>query len=548
MASMFVSIAASYTEASRIESEFTYPTLAYRGRLILITNREHTYEHMPKPFECHVTGCKRHSNCFPTSNDLGRHIRTQHIKSVHNDGSQARCESASPSGAQTSSRRTGSANHRFLSGDPWGFTTLLIGFEAVMRARRELDSMKRRHDYMMLKRALWTLEFNSIRLELESESLKTQPNELEQILESLSDKDTTSKSNKSQGGFRRKESLNGTFLSNQRQKKRITDTISRPMPAIQSKPSTNYRYSYLRHLRNTGIESWYSTRLLGRGSQAIVDAMTSDSGFRMARKTISASHPLARHSFSNEIRTLGAMEHPHITQILGVSVSELGYEVYLSPVADTNLQLLLSQAMQGRTKIALSQVACLISALEQIHDRGFVHNDIKPSNILVDHWSGHPQHGEPTASQNLNDQPNDHPRFTLADFGLSRYLLDTSPRSQARQRCAGTPMYAAPEGINSPSSDIWSLGCVLLEIVTWCLMENHPQEALNKHLLRQPYHADPDRIHTWLAGLDPGDDMEAKAMMLLTREMLAPRSPEDRPTARGIMSRLPWKCTCDMNK
>src|SRR5262249_57602591 len=91
-----------------------------------------------------------------------------------------------------------------------------------------------------------------------------------------------------------------------------------------------------------------------------------------------------------------------------------------------------------------SQVA---GALDQAHEHGLVHRDVKPSNVLVDQRE----------------------HVYLADFGLSRRLAEpgiaTGPGLSL-----GTPAYAAPEQIEGGDvdgrADVTSLGCVLFECLT----------------------------------------------------------------------------------
>ncbi|KAF1836863.1 kinase-like protein, partial [Decorospora gaudefroyi] len=98
---------------------------------------------------------------------------------------------------------------------------------------------------------------------------------------------------------------------------------------------------------------------------------------------------------------------------------------------------------------------CLTSAVAFIHGRTTKHMDIKPQNILI---------------REIGSSPFDPGwRVYLADFGLSRSFT-SQDHSQTDGPTSRTPRYCAPEVYKSErrgrSADIFSLGCVFLEILT----------------------------------------------------------------------------------
>lgn len=100
----------------------------------------------------------------------------------------------------------------------------------------------------------------------------------------------------------------------------------------------------------------------------------------------------------------------------------------------------------------------LLQGLSMIHGRGYVHCDLKPENILV----------FPTC---VNDKGAWRPSLELkiSDFGLSRRDGD-SKWWRPRHPFAGTPIYMSPESVSHGETkkglDLWSLGCVVLEMYT----------------------------------------------------------------------------------
>ncbi|CAA7037970.1 unnamed protein product [Microthlaspi erraticum] len=96
----------------------------------------------------------------------------------------------------------------------------------------------------------------------------------------------------------------------------------------------------------------------------------------------------------------------------------------------------------------------LLQGLATIHEHGYVHCDLKPDNILV-----FPK----------NDAWNRSYELKISDFGLSERDGDSDWWSPSRP-FAGTPIYMSPESVSHGETgrglDLWSLGCVVLEMYT----------------------------------------------------------------------------------
>jgi mitogen-activated protein kinase kinase kinase 1 len=134
--------------------------------------------------------------------------------------------------------------------------------------------------------------------------------------------------------------------------------------------------------------------------------------------------------------------------------------IFLELVSQGSL-LKLYQRYQLRDSVVSMYTRQILDGLKYLHDKGFIHRDIKCANILVD-ASG---------------------AVKLADFGLAKVSKLNDIKS-----CKGTPFWMAPEVINpkrtdgyGSSADIWSLGCTVLEMLTrkipYCDLEN-PVQAL----------------------------------------------------------------------
>lgn len=122
----------------------------------------------------------------------------------------------------------------------------------------------------------------------------------------------------------------------------------------------------------------------------------------------------------------------------------------------------------ARVIAILRQVAAALAAL---YDRGLVHGDIKPANILLRH-----DRGADTAK--------------LIDVGLAKHLAEPD----APEDCVvGTPLYISPEAIVTPNdvdgrSDLYGLGAVAYFLLSGSpvFLGNNLIDVCAKHLLRDP--------------------------------------------------------------
>ncbi|KAF2489178.1 kinase-like protein, partial [Lophium mytilinum] len=150
----------------------------------------------------------------------------------------------------------------------------------------------------------------------------------------------------------------------------------------------------------------------------------------------------------NELQVLKRINHQHCVELVASYTDSKYFGLLISPVADYNLSAFYGVVAGNKEneKSLRSFFGCLAHSLHFLHQNKIRHRDIKPENILVKGSAVY-----------------------LADFGISLDWENLS-RSTTTEDSGKSWTYCAPEVANyekrNSSSDIWSLGCVFLEMLT----------------------------------------------------------------------------------
>ncbi len=263
-----------------------------------------------------------------------------------------------------------------------------------------------------------------------------------------------------------------------------------PHPGVVSAdlPPAGERYQLCDELGRGGMGVVYRAddKLLRRqvAYKVLPSPLADDSG---------ADHLLA------EARAAAQLCHPNIVQVYDAGRDQAGaFFIVMELIeGETFATLLKQRQLSVRGAILLGRQIC--SALAHAHDRRIVHRDLKPSNLM---WTPEKQ-------------------VKLTDFGLARAFEDSI--GQVLTRPAGTPFYMSPEQIRgdpvSPRSDLYSLGCVLFELVT----RHGPfggDSSIHHHLNSQP--DDPRALR-----LDVPEELAEVILRCLRKD------PEQRPQSAG---------------
>lgn len=201
--------------------------------------------------------------------------------------------------------------------------------------------------------------------------------------------------------------------------------------------------------------------------------------------------PVPRERFLREIQTTAKLNHPHIVTLIDSGTTRRAPErpFYVMRFIDgeTLRDIIARGPLQLDEALRIARQAA--SALRHAHRHGVIHRDIKPGNIMLE--DGH---------------------TWVTDFGIARAMAATDSQTVTSTGVTiGTPAYMSPEqamgrGDLDARTDIYSLGCVLFEMLTGRMLFEGPdvQVILNKHLAEPPpplrnLRADiPDRVQQLL--------------------------------------------------
>jgi len=243
---------------------------------------------------------------------------------------------------------------------------------------------------------------------------------------------------------------------------------------------------------------YYVEAFIGRGGMgAVYRAVEEGLGRRVALKVIAtelAEDGRFRERFLRESRIAASLDHPHVVPIFAAGEADGALFLAMRYVEGTDLGKLLREHGALDAAFVLPLLEQVAEALDAAHERGLVHRDVKPSNILVA-TSGSREH------------------CYLGDFGLTKRTGSLSGVS-ATGEVVGTLDYVAPEQITGadvgPAADLYSLACVLYEGLT-----GRPPfpRATDVALLWAHVHDEPERASQWRAEL-PGalDAVFARAL------------------------------------
>lgn len=286
-----------------------------------------------------------------------------------------------------------------------------------------------------------------------------------------------------------------------------------------------------------GTERYECIREIGRGGMGrVYEVFDRERELRVALKTMSKRDSRWLVRFKREFRLVADLHHPNIATLYDLQLDRDSGFFTMELVDGTDLLTYVlgrsapsvssptpqgertagnsgsgarsarrrwDEAITGRLERVLSQLA---EALETLHERGILHLDLKPSNVLV------------TPSG----------RVKLLDFGISRAIAGFH---EDRTHLEGTPAYMAPEQIRDApvdsAADLYALGSLLYA----CLTGRPPHVGSQDGILSAKRSAAPITVPSERTAGIP------ERLEHLALELLEDR-PERRPTAHEVVERL----------
>ena len=204
---------------------------------------------------------------------------------------------------------------------------------------------------------------------------------------------------------------------------------------------------------NAALEGRYAIeRELGEGGMATVylaDDLKHERKVALKVLKPELAAVVGAERFLAEIKTTANLTHPHILPLFDSGEAD-GFLFYVMPhIEGESLEQRIDREKQLGVDDSVAITRKVADALDYAHERGVVHRDIKPGNILLS------ERGEPL----------------IADFGIALAVAQAgSGRITETGLSLGTPHYMSPEQATGdrdvdPRSDVYALGCVLYEML-----------------------------------------------------------------------------------
>jgi len=234
---------------------------------------------------------------------------------------------------------------------------------------------------------------------------------------------------------------------------------------INGKFLTEYQAALLMrgHADGFFVGPYRILELIAKGRFAGVYKARHESGQTVAIKVLPASKakdPEVLARFKREARLLTRLDHPNVVRAFHVGEADGKHYLVLEYLEGDTLAEVLAKRKRLPPVEAVRVVHQALLGLQHIHEKGMIHRDLEPANLML-----------------VGDEAS--PTVKILDIGLGKAVFDEREKSTVDDPSrlttdgvlVGTPDYLAPEQARSAKSadiraDIYSLGCVLYHALT----------------------------------------------------------------------------------
>jgi serine/threonine-protein kinase len=234
--------------------------------------------------------------------------------------------------------------------------------------------------------------------------------------------------------------------------------------------------------------------------------------------------------FRQEAIALARLHHPHIATLFGLERHGDNLLMIMEYVRGETLEQIVLRSGRLAWPRAAELCAAVLEALDHAHDKGVVHRDVKPANVMLTHAGV----------------------VKVMDFGIARVMGKS--RQTRMGNVVGTPMYMSPEQLKGEEvdgrSDLYAVGAVLFELVTGRMaFEADSDYQLMMKQLNEP----PPRLGELVSDAPPELDAIVQRAMAKRRDerfadalvfrdslraLVAARAPAARPRVAAPETRL----------
>ncbi len=150
--------------------------------------------------------------------------------------------------------------------------------------------------------------------------------------------------------------------------------------------------------------------------------------------------------FKNESKAIAVLSHPNIVKVYDVSFSDLIQYIVMEYIEGITLKQYIESHGHLEWKVAVNIVMQILRALQHAHDKGIIHRDVKPQNIML-----------------MKDGS-----IKVTDFGIARFAR--SEHKTMTDKAIGSVHYISPEQargeITDEKADIYSVGVMMYEMLS----------------------------------------------------------------------------------